>query len=520
MNFKINLKKYSYDPSKVVVIDPNDFDNIFIFEDKKIRKKDEKETIKKEALISTYLPARNVISYELEIPKNLIGKIDLYSYIETKCYEELDLDEAEKYVFKYKLVHSITNEKNMIAEIIIAQQSTALIEYFTPLYEKYNFIDYIGYSGFLFEVLYKKKLLEARKDIFIFFTKNNILITLYADGEFLQNIILKDGLYSIYEKLENSHLVIDDLDYELFLEILIKKGLDPENYDYAEEPLFNQIGEIFSDLFMIIINQLNALKRKFSLSTIDRLFISTEEGNIPGIIDFTNIYLGGIIVKELKFDSKFNPDKIKINQLIFLTILSASYAYENNYHDFNFTIKKRPPTFFYRKSGQLISISVASFILASAYPFYEYIDYLVKSNQNEELKIKLNKLNNKYNRLNSILNNRIKLYKQKKEIAKKKEIYIKSVEEIIYKLYNEKINYNPISTLIANITYYMKQNSVYLQNLEYNKGILSLYVFAKKAKYITNLVNQLVKNKNYILETNGITKDKNYYISQIDIKVN
>jgi hypothetical protein len=516
----IKFEKYSYNTSKVAVIDPYDFDHIYLLEDKTISKKKAKDAISKDTLISTYLPAKNVILYELEIPKNLVDKVNLDDYIETKCYEELDLDEAEKYVFKYKLVSSINNEKNFITEVVIAQENSAIKEYFSDLYEKYNYIDYIGYSGFLFEVLYKKEILEKRKDIFMFFTKNHVLITLYADGEFLQNIILNDGLYSLYERLENSNLSIVDLDYELFLNILIRKGLDPDNYDYGEEILFNQLGEIFSNLFMVIINQLNSLKRKFSLSTLDRMFISTETGSVPGILDFTNIYLGGVIVKELKFDKKYNPENIQINQLLFLNMLSTSYAYENEYHNFNFTLKKRPPTFFYRKSGQLISITALSIILSSIYPIYEYIDYYIKKSANEKNILTVNKLNDRYKKLNYIFDTKLKIYEQKKKLLNKKIIYINSIEEIITKLYNYKNKYTPISKLLTIITPYMKQLNIYAKSINLDKGILTLEIFSKDEANITNFINKLIQKHNFIIETKGIIKEKENYSSIINIKVN
>ncbi|RUM57219.1 MAG: hypothetical protein DSY40_01080, partial [Nautilia sp.] len=90
------IKKYSYDINKGVSIDPYNFENALIFEKNKIKLKENSDEVSKEYLISSYLPFNLFITYELHIPKNLLEKIDLNDYIETKCYEELDLDEAEK----------------------------------------------------------------------------------------------------------------------------------------------------------------------------------------------------------------------------------------------------------------------------------------------------------------------------------------------------------------------------------------------------------------------------------------
>ena len=97
--FSKYFKKYSYDVDKVVGIDPLDFSNNFLIEDGVIKKISPKN-IKEEYLISTHIPIKNVIIYELQIPKNIEEKVFLDDYIETKCYEELGPDEAEEYIFK------------------------------------------------------------------------------------------------------------------------------------------------------------------------------------------------------------------------------------------------------------------------------------------------------------------------------------------------------------------------------------------------------------------------------------
>jgi hypothetical protein len=189
------IKKYSYDLNKVASIDPFNFNKVFILENNVIREKKFKEKISKETLISSYIPLRFIINYEINIPKNLIDKIDVYDHIETKAYEELELDETEKYIIKYRLIDSIADEKNVIAEVIIIQEEV-IKKYFEPIKNDYKYIDYLGHSGFLFESLYKTKILEPKRDIFIYLTKKYTLITLYAEGGFLHNIFLNQGLNS------------------------------------------------------------------------------------------------------------------------------------------------------------------------------------------------------------------------------------------------------------------------------------------------------------------------------------
>jgi hypothetical protein len=515
------IKKYSYNLNKVASIDPFNFNEVFVLEDNIIREKKLKEKLSKDTLISTYIPLRFIINYEINIPKNLIEKIDVRDHIETKAYEELELDEAEKYIIKYKLINSIADEKNMIAEVIIVQED-AIDKYFSSIKNEYDYIDYLGHSGFLFESLYKTKILESKRDIFIYFTEKYTLITLYADGGFLQNIFLNQGLHSLYEKLaQDSEVEIKDFSYEIFVELLTKKGLELDYYDDSEEILFNELSKIFSNLFTTIVNQFNSLQRKFALATIDRVFISTEKGTIPGVIDFTTNYLGEIESNDLKFDTKYNPNNVEIDQLSFLNILSTQYAYKEDYQLYNFTLKKRPPTFFYRKSGQFISITIASLIISLIYPAYQYIYSNITDYKNSKLEVKLNKLNMNFNSLNTNFNNLLKSYKKEQNIEKNKRTYIKNVEKLISILHKDKEGYTPISSLIIKVSLYMKNNKIYAKEIDLDEGILKLEVFADKESYITNFANELVNKENLTIETNGVMKDKNSknYTSIINVKV-
>jgi len=514
------IKKFSYDLDKLVAINPYDFNDIIILEDKVLRKEDS-NNIPKDALISTYIPAKYITTYEIQIAKNVIEKVDLYDYIETKSYEELELDEAEEYIFKYKIVNSITDDKNVSIEVIIVQE-VELTTHFKPMFDKHRYIDYIGYSGFLFEVLYKNEILEPKKDIFVYFKKDVVLITLYNEGEFLQTILLNEGVESVYKRFkEDSSVEIGNLnDYAVFIDLIIKKGLDITNYTDYEEILFNELSETFSNIFMVIINQITSLQRKFSLPTIDRIFISTQYGPIPGMLEFTNVYLGGIESNDLKFDNEYNPDGIDIDQFLFLSMLSAQYAYKNEYQDFNFTLAKRPPTFFYRKSGQFISISVVALIISLLYPAYQYSYSVIKEHENQKLNTQLNKLSShkrSFQKKLDTLNKSIKIIKQKINDDK---FFIKSIEKIITTLSAQKNDYIPISSMLQNIAFYMKINNVFAKEIDFEEGILKLIVISNNDKYITSFVRNLVGKEHLIVKTRGIMKNGNSsYISIINIKV-
>ena len=534
--FEKYTKEYSYDLNKIVGINPFDFDMMYLLDNGKLSQIS-KNDVKEEYLLSSFIPNKNILSYELKIQKNLLDKIEIEDYIETKAYEEMSLDEVEEYIFKYKMINLVHDDKYVLFEVIIISKKE-IEEYYESIKKNYGYLDFITYSGYIYNVLYKEKILDKRNDLFIYFTSDEIIITLYGEGEFLQTFIIPDGLQSIYEELGNN-IRIKNFDFDKFLFVLRNKGLDINNYTEKEEQLFNILTELFSNTFITISTQLHSITRKFSLTTIDRIFMSGIKGSIPGISDFANMYLG-VEANDLKFDIDYNPENIEIDQILFLSMLYASSAYKNDNQQDNFTIYYRPPTFFYRPSGQFISISIASLLLSLVYPTYQIIDTYLVNIENQELETKLNNLkhiNKKLKNNNKHLTKQLKLKKEEKNNLLK---YIKDREVIIDDVYKEKKGYVPKAKLISLISKYLYDNKVYLSNLSYghisfflqpqknkkiNKNLedksskVILDVYAKDSKNITNFINDIIESEHLIVNTPGYIKTNNFYKAKIMIKV-
>ena len=513
--FETYLKKYSYDTNKIIGFNPSDFNEVYLLENGVLSKSTSKD-IKSEYLLSTYIPNEYVITYEFKLQKNLLDKIDLNDYVETKCYEDVGLDEAEEYVFKYKLVSSIMDEKNILVEVIIISKKN-IEEYYQPLIKKYGFLDFISYSGFLFNVLYTENILVPQNDLFILFAKENIVITLYSEGKFLQTSLIPEGLEYIYKEWMES-LKAKNFEFNDFMELILKRGLDANNYSEKELMSFNELSELISNKFLLISNQIYSITRKFSLTTIDRIFMGTLKGIIPGVSEFANMYLG-VESNDLKFDINYNPNNIEIDQMLFLSMLSASSAYKKNLQEDNLTLFYRPPTFFYRRSGQFISISVISILLSLMYPTYQSIKSYFISLENHQLSEQLHQLENKNKILkatNTKLSNQLKVKKKEKNDI---ITYIKDRQEIVTSIYLEKNSYTPKALLIAQLTKYLYNNRVYLDSLSYDNNFLILNIYSIQNKNITNFINEIVEKEHLIVTTMGYKKINNFYVAKIKVKV-
>jgi cell division protein FtsB len=509
-----HFKKYSYDLGKIVGINPFNFDDKYLLENGILSKINTKD-VKQEHLLATYIPNKNVITYEFKLAKNLLEKVDLDDYIETKCYEDVGLDEADEYIFKHKMIEGVEEKEFSVEVVIIPQKDIEL--FYKPITDKYGYLDFTTYSGYVFNALYKDEILEPQNDLFIYFSEDDIFITLYSEGRFLQTSVIPEGLRSIYETLTAS-IKTKNFDFDVFLSLLVKKGLDLNNYNEKEHILFNELSELFSNKFLIISNQIHLIVRKFSLTTIDRIFMATIKGTIPGISEFANMYLG-VEANDLKFDTKYNPDNIEIDQILFLSMLYAKVAYSTDFFEDNLNIFKRPPTFFYRKSGQLISISVASLIISLIYPTYQIVDTYLIDRQNQKMQLTLNQLkslNNQLKTKNKKLQNELEAKKQQKE---KLLTYISNIKYIIDTIYKEKEGYVPKSLIMTTITKYLYENRVLLTNLEYEEGEFVLDLYAQTDKDITNFIDNVVKKEHMVVDTDGYKKLNSVYQATVRIKV-
>ena len=526
--FEKYTKEYSYDLNKIVGINPFDFDMMYLLDNGKLSQIS-KNDVKEEYLLSSFIPNKNILSYELKIQKNLLDKIEIEDYIETKAYEEMSLDEVEEYIFKYKMINLVHDDKYVLFEVIIISKKE-IEEYYESIKKNYGYLDFITYSGYIYNVLYKEKILDKRNDLFIYFTSDEIIITLYGEGEFLQTFIIPDGLQSIYEELGNN-IRIKNFDFDKFLFVLRNKGLDINNYTEKEEQLFNILTELFSNTFITISTQLHSITRKFSLTTIDRIFMSGIKGSIPGISDFANMYLG-VEANDLRFDKDYNPDGIEIEQMTFISMLYARFCYKNDYQNENFTVYYRSPTFFYRTSGQFISVTIGSFILAVLFPLYQYFYAIILDSSTTNIQKELSILKIEDKQLKQQHKGLKKLYKEKEKDEKKLLSYIDNASKIIDKIYAAKKNYVPKAVFLAKLSQYLHRHQVYVKEILYshlnNKTMNSnvdsfdkymvLNVYAKSSQNITNFIKDFVIHENIKINTSGYIHKNGEYMSQIMVK--
>jgi hypothetical protein len=504
------LKKYNYDINKVVGIKGNE--RYILYADKKLLRI-YREDLRSTPLINTYIPIENAIFYNFEIEKNLIEKIELDKFIETKVYEETGINEAESYIIKYKIVDFLKNDKKVMIETVIISESIIKNE-FNYILEETGYIDYLSFPAFSYQSLYQENILSPANDMFVVILEDKIFITFYSDGKLIKIVTISGGLDKIYEKLSN--LNIANFNLEVFKKLLNKKGLNQQNYSATEFIVFNELLKEFNNFAGIIKDQIKRLIETYNIENIERIFVTTKYGNIEELDIYYSRYLN-IDIFNFEFYENYNLDRLPVDPLLFLGMLETHYAYKFNDLKYNFSFFLRKPTFFYRPSGQFVLSVSAATILFSIMPLYQYVNGLIYKYKNNNLKLEVSKLNTDIVKLTVQKN---KLEKQKKSIEpviNKLTNEIKKDKRLINEVYKFKYSYIPKSQELTDITLIINKNNVYVKNISYKNNEFVINVFSKTDSNIANLIDDLSRN-GYNTYTDGIKLDKNNYISKIRIK--
>jgi hypothetical protein len=504
INFKpAFLKKYDYNVDEIIGVKGRDK---FVLYAKKKLIRILRGGLKSKSLLSSYIPIEPAIFYSFEIEKNVLEKVDLEKFIESKVYEEAGVDETEKYVIKYKIIDSMKDEKLVTVEVIIVPEGYIEKEY-ENIVKETGYLDYISFPAFAYKALYDEKIIQKANDLFAVFLYDKVFLTFYQDGELLSIVTISGGLNKVYESL--AKLKIKNYDITMFTKLLTKKGVDPLKYTNAEKAVIECMREEFLSLINIVNGQIEKLGKKYNISGIERIYVTSEYGNIEGLQKYIQSVIG---TDTFGFDfyEEYNLDRLAVNPFLFLGMLETHNAYLSQNYEYNYSLFLRKPTFFYRPSGKLFLVLFLSILGTGVYPVYLYFNGLYYEKTNKSLLQKTRQLSVENAKLNAQIN---KLTKKEKSILSTREKFAKDIaftKNFIKSIYEFKYSYIPKSNELVDISLLMNKNKVYMEKLDYDNNVFTFDVFSFKDTRIPELLDDLVK-KGFNVQTDGIyLKDKKY----------
>ncbi len=500
-------KEKSY--SSIISIDPITL-NSYEYHKNEI-KVNKLEKSKKEAFFTSYIPAKDIITASIEMSRS-ISDDDLKDAIEIKVYDELGLDSAINYSITY--LEAETNDtRNRFFNVFVID-SKLVDERLTPIKKHTKYIDYVTGAPFLLQSLYKKNFLEPDTvDCFIYFQKDDAFLAIYKDGEYIYSKSLHYSLTQINEKF--CELLGERIDEKDFNNLLTNEGLKGSNLDYQQHLM-----KLFGEIFLYINDVLIYAKRSYSLETIDRIYIGSEIGELLGLDEYAQSYLG-LEAHEFNFSIAINSKEWYIDQIHILMILSAQVYFEEKDDNLNFSPFKRPPPLSQRTSGKLLGTIIASIIISLAYPGYQLgYNYFLQLKLASEKKVFI-KLNKKTTVIKRELESIKKAKNKVKVLLKKESTKFEFRKKLLNEIYAKKISYPMKALILSELFRISNKYKSKIISAEFKDGILTFDIQNRSDKRITEFIQNLTKLNKYKINTDKIVNDekKKRYLSQISIGI-
>lgn len=488
----------------------------------------------------------NSIYYPMQIIKS---EEDPEEFIMSKLYSEyadkMDSTKEDNYIVKFVPTQSASPNHIDYDVLVYFDEDTKTR--FGSCVAEFNYIDEIYPEPFLYKALYVKSALKPiGVDCFVYLDKERITITIYRAGEYLayyENLQLK--LSNIARQFSADYR--ENLGDTLFVEKLMCEGLDYSYFDRNTNSdrkimeLFNPYFDSHASVFAMI----EKLCKRKNINNINNIIVNSCYGTIKGfsermqqnykdtkVIDFKDLELNltinnmGEFYLDRKKSDENKEDKIlnqandamegkkpttfdlNINMFSVLGLLWAqSEEKMENYVDVNITLFARPPKFFKRRSGQIISVFVIAFLLAWVFPigtmvFNNYFNGKTETNNSEISERDILMSNSKQ----KIANEQLKLDRAREELSRSQN-QLRFEKNLINQINDKKNNYLVKSKCLSSISELLHKNKITLKQMEYKEfGVKSLFLSVQAFDdNITSLVRDLIE-QGYDVENKQIKR--------------
>ena len=457
--------------------------------------------------------ANSDFSFEtIEITKNIPDE-EIEEAIFNIIYEELD--NSINYQIMFDEVKSV-DEKSEYRKFDVFIINPNVVKYIsTIIKESVKYIDKIFPLPILFKSLYQFSGNFDTIDAFIYTYRDGTSLNIFIKGELVYSKSLNFSTLLFFEIFnEKYNLIFDEqLDYLKFQQIIT--DIDYLNQNVIYKKILTETLKIFFDE---VEDVLSYAKRNFNIDNFDNIYYYYSKfGRVLGVDEYSRVFIGENSFSGFlnEFEIDFPQDLDEIHYLLYLTY--KLYNFKNLYLD----LLKPPPSFFLRESGKLISLTVASTILALIYPAYNYFQMQEIEKKILQKRKKVNLYRDEYNYKESIFKD---LNNQKKKLEKKfKKVEKKYLQKLnlLKSIHEHKNSYIPKSSEIANLTYQLNQFGVMTSSILYinekDDNYFELELLAKYEASITSLLNSLIKV--YHIQTNEIKFDPKLSLYYSKLKI-
>ena len=470
----------------------------------------------KDQFAISYLNTKEFINAQIEISKNIPDE-DLYDAINTKAYSELALDNAVEYQIQYIETFQNLDEENRHFHVFIVDPLDIAQTFVSPV-EKVKYLDVIIPVPLLLKSLYAKEIIDSSGvHCFIYFQENDAFVTIYGDREFIYTKSIKHSLKEMHERF--CELYGERIEYQSFLDFFSTQNLKETESGYKAYFI-----KLYKELFANVNDILTYAKRAFEIEKFEHVYIGSQVDTITKLDEMLEVELN-IKSSEFEFDYGFESHDTYIDQLHALMHIYTTVSEQDKYKC-NFTKYHRPPAFVKRESGKLILLTVASFILAFAYPVTYWILNYSQMVHEDLLKQQYKEVHNiKITRESTIKNRQADKVKAIALLKLEKKEYIEKKSTLI-KIHDVKVNYPMKAKILTLLTKDLNKFGVKVESISYSESnatkTFDLDLVSSQDRKITKLVHFLTQHheKEFKFQLKKISYDDESKVYFSQLKVN
>lgn len=485
-------------PDQIIFIDPNDCKTYSLTGN--ILSLEENHKYNKKNIYISYVNStdltKSTLEIDKEVPEDEVGDIIL-----ERVYEELKLDPDIPILLRYEQRGMNFDGSKIEYNAYILDEQTITTD-FAKCIDQYPYIDYIIPTPFLFAGLYGANVVPKEgAHAYCYFGKRDSIFMLFEDGKLLYYRTLQNNLAKMFA-------YFNDVAYEAVSETTFIKLLNGQATDFNHE---KALMKLYDDICMSLEEILIYVKRIYSISNLDKLFIDSSFGINDKFYEFASDYLTSTS-QSFQFDYGFQRNDT-ITQIGMLALLSAREYKRGMEAEFNYTLFEKPKPFHKRDAGIMLMLTAASFVLAFAYPAYNYFNITLLENANQELNKQSRQIQQQANQLRNEITS---LEQERKDTLERLAFSQKETERqfrILQDIYNRQNNYATKTDMMIELIQDISKTGVTLEVFtteDYeNMRNVQLHVNSKKHDNLTELIQMLERNQKFDVHVDEIKQDEN-----------
>jgi hypothetical protein len=448
-------------------------------------------------------PDKELIYHQFDVSRDITSE-QLAENVEVKVFQDAGLNPMLEY--KTAFTQRLSRQDERMWTIGAIAVSTGALESVTSaLGSSVKYIDSVVPTSSLPYALYNANILEPKRDVFIYFQKESLTISIFDNGEYVYGKSQDHGVKKLMESyLQLSHA---RMEYEDFVGMLTSASASEDKEQNLHA--LSDLREAISNALFGVKNILLYAARIAGVTSMDRVFIGTSEGTVPGLEDLAQELLE-VEGHEFMFYTPFYGKSDQyIDQLAVLALLEADNivkGYKTN--PFNCTVSSRPGAFLSRPGGKAVAWGALALAVAIAWPLYYFADSKWYAHLS---RAEMRTLGQSREEFRNLQEERKRLGEERVSLETRRQeaqTRLTDAKNLLAKVHEMRVLAQPAATGIAGLFERLTEASVRVESVSMTGRNALAQIRAGRDTQITKLLERLAED-NYLPELKKIIRGEN-----------